>query len=159
MKAQSNYCKLSFKAEENKGEIQEAMASLPADKEISKDAAVVAVLFRIGWCFHIKRQTKKDTEGFPGWKRWFWFIPDWLSHKFWKRKTTSVYCSSPQGMDTRIILHFVPIGSLKLWKSNGSTLNGIDQWFIQSPLKLFFFQQACAAQMFSNSFLVDGHVK
>lgn len=55
MKAQSRYCKLSLKAEENKGEIQEATASLPADKEINKDAL----------------QTKNDTEGIPGWKRWY----------------------------------------------------------------------------------------
>lgn len=51
-------------AEEDEEETQEVAVGLAVAKEISLDAALVAATITIGYQFHIKRRTKRDTKTF-----------------------------------------------------------------------------------------------
>lgn len=77
----SNYCRLPFNAsEEDEGEIQEA--SRAAAEQISVDAAVVAVLSKMGGIFIFKEEQRMATEGFSLWKTCFFaFLSSWFWHK------------------------------------------------------------------------------
>lgn len=51
-------------AEEDEEETQEVAVGPAVAKEISLDAALVAATITIGYQFHIKRRTKRDTKTF-----------------------------------------------------------------------------------------------